>query len=140
MALENIVHQAEWQHLRPLLEIKPMFAELKKSDKRIRKLKPERTKAGHYAKNGQRMGPLTMEARAWGLVKVLDIQARAGVELINAEEEARIRELWELNTWPEGWDGGLDNPNHIIASELIDGISVIDDELITQPILINVSE
>jgi DNA sulfur modification protein DndC len=135
VALENIVYQAEWQHLRPLLEIKPMFAELKKSKNRIRKATPETTKAGKYAKNGQRMGPLTMEARAWGLAKVLDIQTRAGIDLINAEEEARIRELWALNTWPEGWQGGLDNSNHILASELIDGISVIDDELITQPTL-----
>jgi DNA sulfur modification protein DndC len=135
-ALENIVHDKEWQHLRPLLEIKPMFAELKKSENRIRKATPEITKAGKYAKNGQRMGPLTMEARAWGLDRVLDIQKRAGVDLINAEEEARIRELWALGTWPEGWEGGLENPNHIIANEMIQGISVIgDDELVIQPLL-----
>lgn len=27
------------------------------------------------------------------------------VELINREEEARIRELIHANTWPNGWDG-----------------------------------
>jgi DNA sulfur modification protein DndC len=136
-ALENVVQQSEWQHLRPLLEIKPMFAELKKSKNRIRKATPETTKAGHYAKNGQRMGPLTMEGRAWGLEKVLDIQKRAGIDLINAEEEARIRELWTLNTWPEGWEGGLENPNHVVANTVINGISVIgDDELVVQPILL----
>jgi DNA sulfur modification protein DndC len=109
---------------------------LSQSENRIRKATPEITKAGKYAKNGQRMGPLTMEARAWGLDRVLDIQKRAGVDLINAEEEARIRELWALGTWPEGWEGGLENPNHIIANEMIQGISVIgDDELVIQPLL-----
>jgi DNA sulfur modification protein DndC len=136
-ALQNVIQQEEWSQLSPLREIKPMFAELKKSKNRIRKLEPERTKSGAYAKNGQRMGPLTMEARAWGLEKVLDIQKRAGIDLINAEEEARIRELWTLNTWPEGWEGGLENVNHVVANQVINGISVIgDDELVVQPILL----
>jgi DNA sulfur modification protein DndC len=136
-ALQNVIQQEEWSQLSPLREIKPMFAELKKSKNRIRKLEPERTKSGAYAKNGQRMGPLTIEARAWGLEKVLDIQKRAGIDLINAEEEARIRELWTLNTWPEGWEGGLENANHVVANQVINGISVIgDDELVVQPILL----
>ena len=29
----------------------------------------------------------------------------AGVDLINADEEARILELIEARTWPRGWDG-----------------------------------
>ena len=32
-------------------------------------------------------------------------RSRAGVDLINAEEEARIIELIEAKTWPRGWDG-----------------------------------
>ena len=132
--MENVVSTPAGEHLSPLLEIKPLFRELKKPKWRIRKAAPERTKAGAYAKNGQRMGPLTMEGRAYGLERVLDIQKRANVDLINSEEEARIRELWALNTWPTGWDNGLDNPNHINADIPIDAISVIgDDELITQP-------
>jgi DNA sulfur modification protein DndC len=62
------------------------------------------------------MGPLTFEARLMGLDRILGIQARsqrrgaragpAGDQsLINAEEEARIRELIALETWPHGWDG-----------------------------------
>jgi DNA sulfur modification protein DndC len=36
---------------------------------------------------------------------VLDIQTRAGVDLINAEEEGRIRELLAARTFPDKWDG-----------------------------------
>lgn len=134
VALENIVNTPDGKYLAPLLEIKPLFKELKKPKWRIRKAEPERTKAGNFAKNGQRMGPLTMEGRAYGLERVLDIQNRAGIDLINAEEETRIRELWNLNTWPTGWEDGLNNTNHIKADIPIDAISVIgDNELITQP-------
>ncbi|MBZ0292497.1 MAG: phosphoadenosine phosphosulfate reductase family protein [Anaerolineae bacterium] len=131
VALENMI--AEDATLKPLLEIRPLLEALKQPKSRIRKATPERTKAGRYAKNGQRMGPLTMEARARGLERLLDIQARAGVDLVNAEEEARIRQLWAENTWPDGWEGGLEAENHIRADVPIDQISVIgDDELIIQ--------
>ena len=63
----------------------------------------------------QRMGPLTFEARRMALDRVLGIQAacnaaalalgRPQISLIDAEEEARIRELIDLQTWPQGWDG-----------------------------------
>jgi DNA sulfur modification protein DndC len=51
------------------------------------------------------MGPLTLEARIEALDRVLDIQQRAGVDLINAEECARIRELIEARTFPDKWEG-----------------------------------
>lgn len=134
-ALENTV--SEQPELAPLLEIKPLLRELKLAKHRIRKATPERKKDGTFAKNGQRMGPLTMQARAYGLERVLDIQRRAGVDLINGEEEARIRELWALNTWPDGWQGGLDNPNHIVADILLPDLRVVDGSIIIeQPILI----
>jgi DNA sulfur modification protein DndC len=50
-----------------------------------------------------------------GLERVLGMQAacnavaratgRPEIDLINVEEEARIRELIALETWPQGWDG-----------------------------------
>lgn len=123
--------------LRSLLEIKPLLRELKKPQYRLRKLSPERKKSGEFGKNGQRMGPLTMEGRQYGLERMLDIQNRAGVDLINAEEEARIRELWAMGVYPDGWEGGLDNPNHINANVLIKKVSAVDGELITQPLLIS---
>lgn len=58
---------------------------------------------------------LTLEARHIALEAVLDIQRRVNAEaarldrprldLINDEEEARIRELIALGTWPDGWGG-----------------------------------
>lgn len=104
-ALLRLVKTEAWAHLRPLLELKPLFRELTKARNRIRKSEPEIRKDGNVSKNVQRLGPLTMAARAYGLETVLDIQKRAGVDLINVEEEARIRELWALGTWPNGWEG-----------------------------------
>ncbi len=61
------------------------------------------------------MGPLTFAARLWALAEILDVQAevnasaaargRPGLDLLNDEEEARIRELITLETWPDGWEG-----------------------------------
>lgn len=131
-ALEHLCHVPEWAHLGPLKELKPLFRELAKPRWRLRKAEPERKKDGSYAKNGQRMGPLTMDARAFALDKVLDIQRRARVDLINSEEEARIRELWSLNTWPDGWRG-----DEVVADVPLDAITVIgDNELVVQRRLI----
>lgn len=129
-ALENLIKTNEWAHLQPLTELKPLFQELQRPRWRKRKAEPERIADGSYAKNGQRMGPLTMEARAYALDRVLDIQRRARVDLINADEELRIRELWSLNTWPNGWSG-----DEIVADAAIDSIRVVDGELIVQPLL-----
>lgn len=56
-------------------------------------------------------GPPRLDA----LARVLDIQGRInaeaarlgrpGFDLLNAEEEARIRELCALGTWPRRWTG-----------------------------------
>jgi DNA sulfur modification protein DndC len=104
-ALEEIIHRPQWKQYSPLLELRPLYAELKKSIRRIRKDGTETRKDGSLVANPCRMGPLTMEARLWGLERVKDIQERAGVDLINAEEEARIIQLVTANTWPRGWDG-----------------------------------
>lgn len=130
-ALENLVQTDQWAHLSPLLELKPLFQELQKPKWRKRKETPDRKKDGHYAQNGQRMGPLTMDARRFGLERVLDIQRRARVDLINDEEQARIEQLIDLNTWPNGWDG-----DEIEASIPLDRITVVDNELIVQPLML----
>lgn len=121
-ALERLVKVPEWAHLSPLLELKPLYRELTKAKWRKRKAEPERRKDGTYGKNAQRLGPLTMEARAYGLERILDIQQRARIDLVNEEEEARIRELWALNTWPEKWSG-----LEISGDVPIDRVFVIDD-------------
>lgn len=114
-ALENVLAMPAWAYLAPLRGLKLLWRELREPQHRLKKAGLERLKDGSIAKNPQRMGPLTFEARLMGLERVLGIQAdcnaaalaagRPTISLINAEEEARIRELITLETWPQGWDG-----------------------------------
>lgn len=104
-ALDTIVAMPQWSHLAPLQELKPLYRWMRKPAQRLRKRGVERLKDGSIAKNPQRMGPLTLDARREALDRILDIQRRARVDLINAEEEARIRELIDARTFPEKWDG-----------------------------------
>lgn len=114
-ALETVLAMPRWAYLAPLRGLKPLWRELREPKHRIKKAGAERLKDGSIAKNPQRMGPLTLEAREMGLERVLGIQAacnaaalalgRPQISLIDADEEARIRELIAANTWPDGWDG-----------------------------------
>lgn len=127
MALDNILLNPQWSYLAPLKRIKPLWRELRKPEHRLRKAGLEILKSGKKAANPQRMGPLTFEARLMGLELILGVQAeinasacalrRPVVDLINPEEEARIRELINLETWPDGWDG--DEP---IATTIMDTV------------------
>lgn len=131
-ALLKLIKNSEWGHLKPLLELKPLFRELTKAKHRIRKSQPEIRKDGKISKNVQRLGPMTMAARAYGLERVLDIQTRARVDLINQEEEDRIREMWSLNTWPNGWDG-----DEVVGSQAIDALRLMSNgEIAKQPLLV----
>lgn len=105
VALETILTSPKWSHLSPLMELRPLYAELKKPAMRLRKDGTETRQDGSLVSNPCRMGPLTFEARTWGLDRVKDIQHRAGVDLINAEEEAAIVEMIAARTWPRGWNG-----------------------------------
>jgi len=114
-ALNTILLNPQWAYLAPLKGLKPLWRELREPQHRLRKAGLELLKDGSFAKNPQRMEPLTFEARLMGLERVLGIQAacnaaaratgRPEISLINAEEEARIRELIALQPWPQGWDG-----------------------------------
>lgn len=115
MALMAIVALPEWSYLAPLLELKPLYRELRLPHNRLRKPGVERLKSGAIAANPQRMGPLTFEARRMGLDRVLSIQSRINfdadrlcrprIDLLNEQEELRILELISDQTWPQGWDG-----------------------------------
>lgn len=117
-ALDGIIERPQWSHFRPLKELRPLYAELKRPANRLRKDGSETRKDGSLVSNPCRMGPLTFEARLWALDRVKDIQVRAGVDLINSEEEARILELIKAKTWPKGWDG-----SEPIASEPFDNVN-----------------
>lgn len=131
VALERVIRKPEWAHLTPLLELKPLWRELKKPQWRKRKTKPERRKDGEYSRNVQRMGPLTMDGRKYGLDRVLNIQARAGIDMINQDEEARIKEMWALDMWPRRWsadDARADDPLRESLRITLDG------QLAVQPV------
>ncbi len=113
-ALERVLRNPKWAYLEPLRRLRPLYAEVKRPQHRLRKL-GERRKDGSLAAKQGRLGPLHMDARRWLLEQVLQVQrevneraAEAGqppLVLINEEELARIHELWATNTWPEKWDG-----------------------------------
>lgn len=125
-ALEAILADPEWQCLAPLRELKPLYRELRLPKNRLRKAEAEVLKDGSTAANPQRMGPLTFEAREMALNRIINIQARCNmnapygmpdVDIINAEELDRIRQLIEAGTWPQGWDG-----SEPVADEPLDRI------------------
>jgi DNA sulfur modification protein DndC len=115
VALEKLLEQNQWAYLRPLLKLRPLYAELKKAPNRLRKATRETTKSGDLVKNPNRMGPLTFEARKWALDEITNIQneissspTRNGmpeVTLINDEERAVILRLIDEKKWPNGWSG-----------------------------------
>lgn len=141
-ALDSVLLLPAWSYLAPLKGLRPLWRELREPQHRLKKAGIERLKDGSIAKNPQRMGPLTFEARLMGLDRVLGIQAeingaaralgRPEIDLINAEEEARIRELIALETWPEGWEG--DEP---LATTVMD---VVYQNGAVQPRLFSESE
>ena len=105
-ALDAILTNNRWHYLRPLLELRDLYEELREEKHRLHK--PAGVERG-------RKGPLTMDARRYGLGRVLDIQARVNaaadaqkrprVVLIDDAEHARILELIQANTWPNKWNG-----------------------------------
>jgi DNA sulfur modification protein DndC len=141
-ALDSVLLLPAWSYLAPLKGLRPLWRELLEPQHRLRKAGIERLKDGSIAKNPQRMGPITLEARLMGLDRVLSIQTeinaaarvlgRPEIDLINAEEEARIRELIALETWPDGWEG--DEP---IATTVMD---VVYQNGAVQPRLFSESE
>lgn len=114
-ALDAIIRQAPWAYLAPLCGLRDLYEELY-SNKALRKRQApgERLKSGKLIGKQNRLGPLTMEARLMGLALVLEIQdavnagavyGRPKIDILNAEEEARIHALIAANTWPERWTG-----------------------------------
>ncbi|OJB35382.1 phosphoadenosine phosphosulfate reductase domain-containing protein [Burkholderia ubonensis] len=126
-ALETVLATPQWAYLSPLRGIKPLWRELREPQYRLRKPGLEKLKGGGVAKNPQRLGPLTFDARLMALDRILTIQAECNrvarvagrplIDLVDAEEEARIRELIAAQTWPQGWDG--DEPTGDVVLDVV---------------------
>ncbi|HKS26338.1 MAG TPA: phosphoadenosine phosphosulfate reductase family protein [Pyrinomonadaceae bacterium] len=116
-AFDNILKKPHWQYLRPLKRLRPLYAELREPRLRLRKF-GERNVAGELVKNQGRLGPLTFEARQYGLSEVIKIQDeineaarqqnRPTISLIDSEELNRIEELIAAKTFPDKWTGEED--------------------------------
>lgn len=110
-----VVAMPQWAYLAPLHRLRALYESLRMPLVRLRKAGGEKRADGTLVKNQHRMGPITLEARLAALETVLGIQrevneaavrlGRPLVDLINAEEEARIRELIAARTWPQRWEG-----------------------------------
>lgn len=130
-ALDVVLRNPAWAHLSPLKGLRPLYRELREPGNRLRKAGVELLTDGSIGKNPQRMGPLTFEARLMGLARVVEIQAfcnvaarvtgRPDIDILNAEEEARIRELIAAETWPQGWDGDEPRADTALDSIYQDG-------------------
>ena len=114
-ALDAVIANPRWNYLAALKGLRPIYRELRTPARRLKKtgFADDGSLAG--GKNKQRMGPLTFEARLDALDRILAIQSacneaaallgRPLVDMLDAEEEARIRELVAAKTWPDGWEG-----------------------------------
>lgn len=132
LALDRLLRIPQWAYLAPLKRLRKIYAMLKKPYNRVRKDGTERKKDGSMVANPMRLGPLTMEARLWGLEQILEIQrdinVRAIVEhrrevwLIDGEEESRIRELVNVGTWPRRWNGDEVNGSVFLDEVIADGV------------------
>ena len=132
VALETVLRLPCWQYLAPLKRLRPLYGELLQSHHRLRKDGTDRRKDGRLAAHPMRMGPLTLEARAYGLAQVLDIQEQVNrvarqqdtpcIDLINAQEHARILELIAEKTWPQKWTGEEVRADVLLPQVVADGI------------------
>lgn len=132
VALDAVLQLPQYAYLAPLKRLRPLYQVLTKPQHRLRKDGTDRRKDGTLAANPMRLGPLTMEARRYGLSQVLDIQeqvnraarreGRPCIDLLNEEEQVRILALIEANTWPEKWSGLEARGDALLDQVLADGV------------------
>jgi DNA sulfur modification protein DndC len=130
-ALDSVLKTPEWSYLAPLKRLRPLYRELREPKHRLRKAGIETLQDRSTAANPQRMGPLVMDARRYALAKILAIQAeindaarslgRPALDLINEEEEWRIVELIDSNTWPQKWTGDEPHGDELLDKVMRDG-------------------
>ena len=130
-ALDTILLNPSWQYLRPLKRLRAIYEEMRKPQYRLRQLGGKQKKDGTLAKNQNRMGPITLESRLYFLDQIKQIQSninflanvesRPKIDLINNEEEARIRDLIAKETWPQGWTGQEPRAHELFEQHFADG-------------------
>jgi DNA sulfur modification protein DndC len=85
------------------------------------------------------MGPLTLEARRWGMEQIVAIQSDINAErgenpevlLVNDEERAAILGMIEARVWPNGWSGDEERADRPFVELCKDGSvqqSLLEDD------------
>lgn len=133
-ALAAIIKLHNWKYLTPLMDLKPIYREMRSQQHRHRQPGGQTKKDGSLEKNQQRLGPLTLIARKNFLSRILRIQkeindtadliVRPHIDIINEEELSRIHELIEANTFPSKWDGTEPTGDIILDKVYSDGSSM----------------
>ena len=131
VSLMLTIQNPYWAYLSPLLRLRNIYAELKLPKNRLRKTVTQFKKDGTLSKNQNRMGPLTFEARLWGLSQVKEIEkdinviaiaeGKPTISLINQEEETKILQMIDAKIWPQGWDGTELTADQPFAQRFNDG-------------------
>lgn len=113
--MERVIALPKYAYLAPVRRLRSLYEELVQDHMRLQKDGTQRLKDGRLPANLYRKGPLTMEARRYGLAQVKAIQSDVNVlacaqhaepiSLISPEEEDRILQLIAANTWPRDWTG-----------------------------------
>jgi DNA sulfur modification protein DndC len=113
--MERVLSIPKYRYLAPIRRLRTLYEELVTDSMRLQKDGTQRLKDGGMPANLYRKGPLTLEARRYGLSQVKAIQDEVNglaqvqgmplISLISPEEEARILELIAANTWPQRWSG-----------------------------------
>lgn len=140
--LARLLSLPQWSYLAPLQRLRPLYAELLKECNRLRQDGTQRLKDGAFPRNAMRMGPLTMQARRYALSQVKALQeevnrraeqlGRPAISLIDKEEEHRILELIEVNTWPQGWTGNEPRADLNIPQAVTKDLSVLQHALLAE--------
>lgn len=114
--MEYVCSLPRYSYLAPVKRLRSLYEWMRLPQNRLRR---------HLRGNDWPLGPLTMSARLKALAEVLTIQEevntaaramqRPEISLVNAEEHARILELIQENTWPQGWTGNEMEGNEIVA-------------------------
>jgi len=113
-ALDYVIGLPQWAYLAPLERLRPLYRELRRFKHRLQKF-GETNADGQLSSHPNRKGPLTMDARRYGLSVILGVQdeinaaarqqGRPIIDLINPDERARIEALIAAGTWPNKWTG-----------------------------------
>jgi DNA sulfur modification protein DndC len=127
LALDNLLKMPKYQYLAPLKRLRPIYDRMRSFEHRKQKDGTETRKDGSLPSNPNRKGPLTPEARLRFLEEVLAIQNEINsgdnptVILVNAEEEAFIRQCIADRVYPNKWSDSDPNASELIEQYYPDG-------------------